>query len=58
MSKAETYCMMMQRYWESMNLQYALVWHAGADEIAWREESAGRGEEFWSEVDQIQKENR
>lgn len=61
MSKAEVYVAMTCKADAAMlwpnRWKWAEAWELAAGEIAWREERAGRGEEFWSEVDHIEKEN-
>lgn len=57
MSQAEVYMAMHQRCQDAVTFAWSMRWSEAADEIAYREELAGNGETFWSEVDRIEKEN-
>lgn len=57
MSKAEVYMAMHQRCQDAVTFAWSMRWSEAADEIAYREELAGNGEAFWSEVDRIEGEN-
>lgn len=58
MSRAEVFVALVCRYWEASNFIWAQAWMDAADQVAFIEESSGRGDKFWSEVDQLHKENR
>lgn len=58
MSRAEVYAACTARAREAHSYTWHQAWWEAADTVAFQEESNGRGDRFWAEVDTLNKENR
>lgn len=56
MSRAEVFVAMRERALAARSFLWKFSWWDAGDMVAFYEEKAGRGEEFWDEVDKIIKE--